>query len=807
MITKRFFFSSILIAATFLLIGCSGGGTNSIVQPEHPVEIVAVSGSHSTWGLWQFIADPDEGKLDVVQLREGNFHLNALVFLEPPPFTNLTLESLEFNGNIIEADIGLRHPFLGLDKFTGFDVCGVLISSGSVTGFTDTDLRMAGEGETRLLNPDGLTRWWNPAEFPSNGTMFGYEDGLLGAPDSFADFNCTLNGYKYYTDDLVDPDAPLSDVTLESRGKFSAGQKNVRHFTIELGTEGFVFNYAVDASWQFPLGSPPYSVPDDFAAGANKTEAWRADITNVSNSLYNDGVTSGGSLSFDINLYDWFNAELNTVYIESPGNFPAVGPLGAVSGGEGYSTYEVDITGATPQAQGSIDVLIIAECEAGGYGGLLPGKTEAAYFLYKPTVSGGGGLVCDIQVITPMPYSGWAGPIEFDASGSSGPGTLSFEWDFNDDGIFGDVYDFGTDENPRKCFDTNYVGDVCVRVSNGTAQVECCESVNITILPSKNIQLRNVEAYDFAIDPMDGDLLVLYEDGLIYKYEIDDWYQEGSGTEFIDLDDQWYQDANGLDYIDITANGALVVTGKDTPGLNRSCVFYADGSSIGSTYFHGSTRTIFDACAYGSEDEHANNLASISGRYADYNNRFYSEVEWFELPNYNATHWFSYSFLDTGDYSGIDKIYHPYSIAVETDKTGDYVWWLESAATEYYCTRWHCVTGSNPTYSDLIYDNAYFGTGSQTNNDECWYDAKDICRDDENRYFVLDLLSTNIPRIKVFDITSSPGTGVGGFGDGTSISGTPLRIEGSDYAGYIVVMHGASAPQMISIFTECEIPE
>ena len=163
---------------------------------------------------------------------------------------------------------------------------------------------------TRLLNPDGYSRWWNPAEFPSNGTIFGYTDGLLGAPDSVGDFSATLNGYKYFCDDLDDPDDPLTDVTLENRGLFSAGQKNVRHYTIEMGDEGLVFNYAVDASWVFPQGDPPWSAPDDFAPSANRPEAWFINVTEVENTLWNDGTAGGGDLSLSIDVYDWFNAEI-----------------------------------------------------------------------------------------------------------------------------------------------------------------------------------------------------------------------------------------------------------------------------------------------------------------------------------------------------------------------------------------------------------------------------------------------------------------------------------------------------------------
>jgi hypothetical protein len=216
--------------AIILLAGCSNSGVDSQVAPsdgERPV--ASVSTGHECWGLWQFVADPAKQTLDVMRLREGNMHLNALVFLEPPPFVNLTLESLQFNGNVIEADIGLKHPFLGLDEFTGFDVCGILITNGTETGYTDTVIRLAGQGDTRLLNPDGFTRWWNPSEFPHTNTMFGYKDGLLGTPDDIGNFNCTVNAYKYFADDLTSPDAPLGDINLAHRGLFSAGHKNVRH--------------------------------------------------------------------------------------------------------------------------------------------------------------------------------------------------------------------------------------------------------------------------------------------------------------------------------------------------------------------------------------------------------------------------------------------------------------------------------------------------------------------------------------------------------------------------------------------------
>ncbi len=348
--------------------------------------------------MWQFTADTYAQSLEFTRLRTGELHLNALPFLEPPALVNLTLDSVHFFGDVLEADIGLRHPFLGLKQFTGFDVRGIFIGNGTVSGFEDADLVTAGADDTRMLNSDGYTRWWNPSEFPVNeGTMFSYNDGLLGTPYLTGGFNCTLNGYKYYCDEL-DADEPLENVEPAGRGVFSVGQKNVRKYVIEMN-DGLVFNYAVDASWAMPSGDPPYDVPDDFASAANCPEAWRVSVTEAENTLYNDGDESGGGLSLSIDVYDWFDADLNTVKVESAGNFDSVMALSASGGGVGFSTYEIEITDASP-APVEIELLITVECESVGYGGLLPGKAVAHYSFYTASV--------DDEKPYTEPHSGWA---------------------------------------------------------------------------------------------------------------------------------------------------------------------------------------------------------------------------------------------------------------------------------------------------------------------------------------------------------------------------------------------------------------
>ncbi len=380
----QFVFAALILLLT---IGCStGGNTPSAPDAQFETRSLSDSATHSLWGYWQGVIDPDAQTIDLTPLRETSMHLNALRFLEPPPLVNLTLESLKFNGDIIEADIGLRHQLLGLTEFTGFDVCGIFITNGSYSGYDNPDLVMAVDGDTRLLNADGFSRWWNPAEFPVNeGTMFSYNDGLLGTPDAVGNYNATLNGYKYFCNDFVNPDDPLDIIQLEHRGMFSAGSKNIRHYTIKLDG-GLIFNYAVDACWQFPTGGKPWTPPDDFGPGANRPEPYRIVVHEDSNTLWNDGDTNGGDLGLAIDVYDWFNADMNTVRVESPGNFAIVESASASGGGEGYSTYEIEITGATP-AEGSIELLISVESDVVGYGGLLPGEPVTAYFTHSVDVS------------------------------------------------------------------------------------------------------------------------------------------------------------------------------------------------------------------------------------------------------------------------------------------------------------------------------------------------------------------------------------------------------------------------------------
>jgi hypothetical protein len=180
-----------------------------------------------------------------------------------------------------------------------------------------------------------------------------------------------------------------------------------------------------------------------------------------------------------------------------------------------------------------------------------------------------------------------------------------------------------------------------------------------------------------------------------------------------------------------------------------------------------------------------------------------SGAHWMRIMKHFDTHfdflgWSTYNFSGT-DYTGQSKLYWKYVVSVEADKNGDYLWFVEN--TDCYGSQWLL------TASGLIYNNAYFGTGTSGDADTTWNNAKDLTRDNQNRYYVLDRLSSGAGRVKVWDVSASPGTSLGGFGNSTFISGDPQRIEGTDYGTFIVVLHGTAAPQMISIFSGGELPE
>ncbi|MFH1676831.1 MAG: PKD domain-containing protein, partial [bacterium] len=470
------------ILAIIILGGCSKSG-NPVVPGQDivPVKEQSSVSSHILWGLWNVKADPETQSLEIIPMREGAIHVNTLKLLEPPAGLKLKVSGVTFNGTVCDVDVTLVHPFPGLSQYIGFDVAGIFISKGTLSGFDDPDLIMAGSSDSRLLNPDGWTRWWNPVEFSIPGApLFRYRDGMLGVKNSTANYNCTLNAYKLFGNEIGKNDEILT-IDPSLRLYFKDGATNTRHYKIDFAN-GMQFNYAVDANWQQPEGDPPFN-PEDYAPEANRPEAWAVSVSEIENTLYNNGGgDSGGNLKLEINVMDHFNADLNAIWLDSPGNFDPLYVSGSIGGGDGFSTYEIEITNATPDPD-SIDILIGVESEVTDYADLLQDNPVTAYFMYTANV-GGSNQYPPIAIMeaTTSTDIDICNSVSFDASASTGTPPLTFEWDFNGDGTYDGPEDDYTGDpvTPTHQFKNIGTFEVTVKVSNAYGE-DISDPVEVTI--------------------------------------------------------------------------------------------------------------------------------------------------------------------------------------------------------------------------------------------------------------------------------------------------------------------------------------
>ncbi len=96
--------------------------------------------------------------------------------------------------------------------------------------------------------------------------------------------------------------------------------------------------------------------------------------------------------------------------------------------------------------------------------------------------------VCDLIVVTPMPYQGPSpAAIEFDASNTYDPNPddeLTFEWDFDGDGVFNEPVDdayTGDQNHPTHEYTQNYDGFVTMRVTDNH-EGECDSPAYISVV-------------------------------------------------------------------------------------------------------------------------------------------------------------------------------------------------------------------------------------------------------------------------------------------------------------------------------------
>jgi hypothetical protein len=812
-------------ALIFFGFGCSSNASSPLIPPsaDNPAVMHSASGT-SLLGIFTVFVDAESMEATASVNRSAMFTANVTTFINQNPATlSFDINEIIYGPGYLDVDIdvSIAHPFVGLDEYRGYDVRGVFVGFGSTSVFDthwianeDLNQVMMPDPEDGLGGPDGYTRWYSYQEFSVPGMpLFTYVEGAYATPKLMP--NATLNPYKYFCDELADDHDLSGDWFLSitgSNGVFSPGSVNTRNYYIRFpDATNVIFAYSIIANWEAPDIHP-----------SNAPESIAISVTDLSDLWYVDGANNGGNIDLKFSLYGWGD-QPESIYAESnlfaeTYEFTAQ-DMTPEDGGSYYSTYDVEIDATFPGfTPGDISwVLLKATFPPYDYSNDFGVHNEAendvlaSYFRVELPVSptqGNQTPDCDLAVVTPMPASDWGLiPVEFDASGSTDPDgdPLMYEWDFDDDGIFGDSYDSGTDENPIKNYSSTYQDQVSVRVTDdGGASSECNENIDVTVSSSKNISLRtDAEARDLGVDPNDGNLLIIYEDGQVWEYTLSTQYLQSSATNLFTAEVVPWTSTGELcnGFVDVAPNGNIFCSaaqGGSFPDAWPAQLFTSSGSPLGMAPSPGFGAVVPDVFIYSGSSGYANYsvvMAPSDGSGGNYQNNMYRVTP-------TGSQW-AQNYYDDGPQpappTGIDEVYLGWVTGAEA-RDGQRFWVIEDDP-EYYASRW-----DQYSFFYYRYDDQYFGTGSQGDADDTWNLAIDLTMDSSSRIYVLDELSSGQARIKIFT-EGNPGTALtdNAAGDSSTISESPIAIEGtayedSTYGNLLFVLHGNGLPSKLSVF-------
>ncbi|HEX9745907.1 MAG TPA: PQQ-binding-like beta-propeller repeat protein [bacterium] len=461
---------SLALLAT--LIACSNSSSDVPSAPTAPGltsdlshSLQSLPSGHQLLGLFDIAID-QSGNLETVPLRSSQWHFNAITFIESPGKNSLlSFSNIEIIGRRVNLDVTIEHPFHGFPDFVGFDVKGIVIGPGDMTDKTDPSLAWAGGPEgLRLLNADGWTRWWNPSEFPDNGTVFSFTPGRYGLPSvPDGSFNSTIQPFKVFANSLG-VDTPLYHVLEKpvdhpiGRGTLLSSSSSTRHYALvfpgnEDGGLDFRFNYAVDVSHAFPEGhkiGEYIEVPDDFPLSANQPEPFIVDVNIPNNTVYisNQGCV-GGSIDLKIRVSDWqalitdvpVSTHVKRVELRSPTLFVGVREPELTYDSSSivpWATYEITLSGLTPDSVYDQQILLTVVSAEGDYQKDVTsyaGDSElATYFVIRVPVTQSveiGNSKFDLNPLSVWPKEGGDRYNRFLSKGA-GPENPSKVWSVGD---------------------------------------------------------------------------------------------------------------------------------------------------------------------------------------------------------------------------------------------------------------------------------------------------------------------------------------------------------------------------------------
>jgi len=310
-----------LIALFILLAGCSGSGSPTTpgldsgksetpgLETRDISQESTTAGNRYLWGYWTISIDPVAQTYEIIPKREVEFHNNIRFFLENWPCNHcLKFENLTFLPNDkVKLLVRITHPFD--DHFLdGFDVRGVPILK-STLEYTNFDLSYG-----VLAQVDGWTHLWDNPAIPGD-----------------------LNPYVAYNESV-------------SRRRFAAGTNSAEWMDFDFSQTGWVFDYAIDASWDWPDGT-------NFPLTANMEEAYRLN-PSVTGDLYDDGSNTAQAT---VTAFDWQGQDtIKQVTVEAPDIFSGQKVMTKSSGSGNTATFDVDISNDKHAAPGTYPILIRA---------------------------------------------------------------------------------------------------------------------------------------------------------------------------------------------------------------------------------------------------------------------------------------------------------------------------------------------------------------------------------------------------------------------------------------------------------------
>ncbi len=842
-----------ILTCVSIAAGCSFGEPSDLPTapglngPRTPVLTDGTSNTH-LWGWFDVYVDIGNGEVITALNRSAMFTANVTQFLNGPGnFMTFAINAIIPGSDYIDVDIDvhLTHPFPGLEQYNGYDVRGVFMGNGSnVLGY-NSDVRypvlgvdqfMMGDPEQPAYPvgaPDGYTRWFNRSEFGNPSmALFGYTQGKLASPGF--DGDATLCPYKYFADGLV-VEVDLWDWLMnnpDGYGVFRAGSTNRRNYYLRFpDTTDVYYGYAVIANWE---GDLPQHHP------SNAPEAVACRVHDSSNVYYIDETVNGGSLNLDIDIWNWSAGQMEnqSIYIESTvlsGTYALDSvEMTPTGGGENWSSYTVEIDADNVTGTEANEYWVIVESGDMDYSnefGVLNDAWEdplVAYFRHDLDVSGEiGGPVCDViqDVGNPtMPYTGFAIEFGFDATGSYNPGggNLVFSWDFDDDDVFGDPFDSGTDDFPFKLFDFTNQTQVTLRVTNDLMESsECSIDVDIVAHPSKNIPLRDdAVPWDLAIDENSGRILIVYDDVTVWQYLLEDYYQNPDPDDFY-YDTQWYlldpwpshQFHVDKAFIDTFDNNYFVINFAWNPQYWVDRAWYDVVDDDGNLVIRHSPSANWpwsygshEMMAFGNTGPYSNDAMMIWGTSVPGSFNYASASS--GSSNWVNTRYYS-NWYTSGPMYGYNYIMSVWTRGAEVDLDNQHFWTVERS--DFYASRWRFgPTGFNQ--NGIVYDNAHFGAGAQTDNDNGFNNPRDLTRDASNNYMVLDRLLDDTSRIKGYDVSQMPVTSLGGMDLDDEIVPPAIKFDCGDfsdplYGNYLAIIHGDDVDgYYLSIYFPDELP-